>query len=280
MKHLSKGSLLALAATLAMSASAQAAITIVPQSALVASTGYYTNNLGSNIVTTGGGNAANVGQANGRNDDGFQGPVALGFNYTLFGTTYDSLYINNNGNVSFGDGISAFVPTGPTGANAPVISPWFGDVDTRGARSGVVRYQLDTPGQLVVTWDNVGYYDRRDNLLNSFQLVLRSDNYVIPNGEGQIGFFYKTMDWIRTDTSTTAAIGFGDGDGNGQVIFGSATQANLNDIAENHHIWFDANLVVVPPIPGVVPEPTTWALMIMGFGAVGGALRRRKLAFA
>ena len=27
-----------------------------------------------------------------------------------------------------------------------------------------------------------------------------------------------------------------------------------------------------------VPEPATWALMIMGFGAVGGALRRRKVA--
>lgn len=28
--------------------------------------------------------------------------------------------------------------------------------------------------------------------------------------------------------------------------------------------------------PGVVPEPATWGLMILGFGAVGGALRRRK----
>ena len=27
-----------------------------------------------------------------------------------------------------------------------------------------------------------------------------------------------------------------------------------------------------------VPEPTTWALMITGFGLAGAALRRRKLA--
>jgi len=26
---------------------------------------------------------------------------------------------------------------------------------------------------------------------------------------------------------------------------------------------------------GGVPEPATWALMILGFGAVGGAMRRR-----
>lgn len=31
---------------------------------------------------------------------------------------------------------------------------------------------------------------------------------------------------------------------------------------------------------GGVPEPATWALMIMGFGAVGGAMRRRKVATA
>lgn len=28
---------------------------------------------------------------------------------------------------------------------------------------------------------------------------------------------------------------------------------------------------------GAVPEPTTWALMIMGFGAAGAAMRRRRL---
>lgn len=32
---------------------------------------------------------------------------------------------------------------------------------------------------------------------------------------------------------------------------------------------------VLPPMGGV-PEPATWALLIMGFGAVGGAMRARK----
>jgi len=31
---------------------------------------------------------------------------------------------------------------------------------------------------------------------------------------------------------------------------------------------------------GAVPEPTTWALMIMGFGAVGAMIRRRRTADA
>lgn len=31
-------------------------------------------------------------------------------------------------------------------------------------------------------------------------------------------------------------------------------------------------------VSGAVPEPATWALMILGFGAVGGAMRRRGVA--
>lgn len=39
----------------------------------------------------------------------------------------------------------------------------------------------------------------------------------------------------------------------------------------------------IPSAPGAVPEPSTWVMMILGFGIVGGALRRRtqaKLSFA
>jgi hypothetical protein len=254
---------------------ARASVTTIPQSALVSSSGYYTNSIGQISVTTGGGNANGAGDPTGRNDDGFNGPVALGFNYTLFGTAYNSIFINNNGNVSFGNGISAYIPTGPTGANQPVISPWFDDVDTRGALSGVVHYSLSTPGELIVTWDNVGYYNGHDNPLDSFQLVLRADNFAVPTGEGQIGFFYGNMGWEQTDTSQVAAIGFGDGSGNGEVLAGSSTQANLNSVVANHHIWFDQNLAVVPSSGGV-PEPATWAMMIVGTGLAGSMIRRRR----
>lgn len=33
-----------------------------------------------------------------------------------------------------------------------------------------------------------------------------------------------------------------------------------------------------PPISGAVPEPTTWAMMILGMGLAGAAMRRRKAA--
>lgn len=257
---------------------AQASVVTIPNSNLKASPGkytaggYFTNDLGANIVTTGGGNAANVGQADGRNDDGYMA-LDLGFNVTFFGQTYNSLFINNNGNVSFGSGISSFVPTGVTGVNAPIISPFFGDADTRGAGSGVVHYNL-TSNQLVVTWDNVGYYDEHGTPNDSFQLVLRGDGYTPAVGEGLIGFFYQTMGWEITDTSTKAAVGFGDGNGNAQTIEGSLLP-NVKDVVQNKYVWFDANLETVPPVNDV-PEPSALALTMIGLLGAGLSARRKR----
>ena len=42
-------------------------------------------------------------------------------------------------------------------------------------------------------------------------------------------------------------------------------------------IYSLTNLVVgQSDVPGAVPEPATWALMILGFGAVAGAMRQRR----
>ena len=188
-------------AFLAVGSVLNASIITIPDSALTPTTSLYTNSLGSVVVMTGGGNANGAGDADGRNDDGFSGPINLGFTLDFFGTNYTQFWINNNGNISFGNGISEFTPSGPTGADEPVISPFFADVDTRNAASGVVMLNTSIPNEIIVTWPGVGYFDENGNLLDTFQLVLRGPGFDIPAGQGQIGFFWTTMQWETGDAS-------------------------------------------------------------------------------
>ena len=274
-------------ATAACSMGASASVTTVPKSALVASGQYYTDmiggGIGSPLVMTDGGHAANVGGS--RNDDGFSGPIGLGFTLSFFGQDYNEFWANNNGNISFTNGISSFTPSGPQGAPEPIISPFFADVDTTGSASGLMYLRTDIANEIIVTWDGVGYYDSNDDLLDSFQLVLRGPDYVVPSGEGAIGFFYKGMQWETGDASggsdgfggTPAAVGFGDGSGDGEVLAGS-TEDGISRVVANHYIWFDQNLAPVTP-PAGVPEPGALGMFSLGALLLGGlmALRRRPL---
>ncbi len=258
-----------------------AAVITIPQASLAPSTTYYTDiiggGIGSPLVMTGGGHAANVGSS--RNDDGFSGPISLGFALNYFGNNYTQFWANNNGNVSFNGGIAAFTPQGPQGASQPNISPFFADVDTRNPASGLMYLRTDVPNEIIVTWDAVGYFDSHADKTDSFQLVLRGPGYTVPAGEGQIGFFYKGMQWETGDASggtngfggTPAAVGFGDGQSNGQVLQGS-TQNGIAAAVANHHIWFgltQGSPVVVPPNPTATPEPASFALLGLGMLGIG-----------
>ncbi|HEX4232269.1 MAG TPA: nidogen-like domain-containing protein [Bryobacteraceae bacterium] len=257
-------------------ASALSASTItIPDSALTPTTSLYTNSLGSVVVMTGGGNANGAGDPSGRNDDGFSGPINLGFTLDFFGTDYTQFWINNNGNISFGGGISAYTPSGPTGATEPIISPFFGDVDTRNPASGVVMLNTSIPNEIIVTWPGVGYYDENADQLDTFQLVLRGPGYSIPAGQGQIGFFWTTMQWETGDASggtggfggTPAAVGFGDGLGNGQVLQGSITNG-ISGIVNDEDLWFNLSQTGVPVTVSTTPEPFSVALVFAGLAGL------------
>jgi hypothetical protein len=171
------------------------------------------------------------------NDDGSTGVVPLGFSVDFFGTTYSSVYVNNNGNVTFNSSLSAYTP-GPFGdVGQPIIAPFWADVDTRGSGSAIVRYgtgMVNSRNAFGVTWVNVGYFDSHFDKLNSFQLIIidRSDR---STGSFDVEFNYDSVIWETGDASggTTglggfsARAGFSDGTVNDFELSGSGVNGGF-----------------------------------------------------
>jgi uncharacterized repeat protein (TIGR01451 family) len=185
------------------------------------------------------------------NDDDSTSAVNLPFSMNFFGTTYNQLYVNNNGNVTFGEPFGTYTPFGLTGnIGVPIIAPFFADVYTLTPGSDVVHYGVDTVnGQQAfgVNWENVAYYAEPDGedcppaiLLNSFQLIViaRPDTGA---GNFDMEFNYDKIQWETGTASggvcglggSSAAVGYSNGTGDAGTNFqlpGSLVNGALLDV--------------------------------------------------
>ncbi len=162
-----------------------------------------------------------------RNDDDHTVQLPLNFNFDLYGSTYNAVFINNNGNLSFLSGYCTFTSTGFPVADTPMIAPFWADVDTRNAISGAVYYKQG-PNYLAVAWDHVGYFDEHADLQNTFQVII-SDGTFEPMGLGNnVCFCYGDMNWTTGDASggvggyggSPATVGANKGDGVAYFLIG------------------------------------------------------------
>ena len=138
-----------------------------------------------------------------RNDDFYTGVVSIGFGINFFGQLRTNLYVNNNGNVTFDSYLSYYTPTNLLALGRDIIAPFWADVDTQAANSGVATYgtnTVDGRAAFGVTWVDVGYYNWQDNKSNSFQLVVvdRSDR---ESGDFDLEFNYAKVKWEAGDLS-------------------------------------------------------------------------------
>jgi hypothetical protein len=144
------------------------------------------------------------------NDDESTPAVPIGFSLNFFGTSYSTLNVNNNGNVTFDGPLDAFTPPPLVEQGGLVIiAPYFADVDTRAVGSGLTRYGATTffgRPAFCVNWVNVGYYDTNLDKQNSFQLLLvdRSD---IDPGDFDIIFNYNQVQWETGDHPSSGGSG-------------------------------------------------------------------------
>jgi len=147
------------------------------------------------------------------NDDFSTGQIPLGFTANFFGTPFTQAYLNNNGNMTFAASLFTFTPFGLTSAiGNPIIAPFFGDVDTRGLGSDLLRYGVGVVGGRAAfgaTWDGagVGYFPSSVDLLNKFQVVLVDRSDVAP-GDFDIEFNYDQIQW-ETGSASGGINGFG-----------------------------------------------------------------------
>jgi nidogen-like len=235
------------------------------------------------------------------NDDGSTAAVPIGFTINLFGTSYSTLFVNNNGNVTFDNQLSTFTPFDLTSTGTKIIAPFFADVDTRGAGSGLVHYGNDTVGgrnAFCVEWPAVGYFNSQTNKLNTFELVIidRSD---IGVGNFDFEFNYDQIQWETGGASggsnglggSSARVGYSNGltgSANASLeLPGSAVNGALLDSGPNALISHSLNSAVLgryvfssrggqiagtptnPSAPAGVPAMGTPALLLTGILLIG-----------
>ncbi len=158
------------------------------------------------------------------NDDWSTNGITLPFNFCFYGApagnASNQLYINNNGNISFGAPYSTFSAVAFPSNQYTMVAPFWSDVDTDGPNSRYVWYKM-TSTYLIIQWDSVGYYMAHDDKLNTYQLIITDGNDPILPAGNNISFCYGDMQWTTGDASggtngfggTPATVGINKGDG-------------------------------------------------------------------
>ena len=217
------------------------------------------------------------------NDDGSFGPFSLGFTFCFYGIDYTEVYINNNGNLSFGSPYFQFITTGFPSIDYVMIAPFWGDVDTRvsGATgTGLVYHKLES-GRLTVIYDHVGYFFENADKLNTFQVIITDGNDPLIGIGNNVAFAYEEMEWTTGDVDGTngfggspATVGVNKGDGINYALVGRFDQpgtcyngptndppASCVSYLNGKRYVFDAcqdNVIIIPP---EVPV-SNWALYL------------------
>jgi hypothetical protein len=127
-----------------------------------------------------------------------------------------------------------------------------------------------------------GNYDNNDygqGFLSGFDYAMRVEDQVGSKqyyGDGG----HLTFSVTGAAPLSIASLGTGQsetvGGHNYNVVFGADLRQCLSETCVTGPVGAIARIAP----PGAVPEPTTWALMILGFGGIGAVLRRRRSQLA
>ena len=228
----------------------------------------------------------------GPNDDGSTGEVSVGFDLNFFGVVRNTLYVNNNGNVTLDSALWTYTPFDLTSTGHQIIAPFFADVDTRAYSDSVSYGSGIFAGRPAfgVNWINVNcYYASTPRGNNSFQLILvdRSD---VGLGDFDIVFNYDQILWETGQASggssqclggSSARAGFSNGTGDSGTFYelpgsgipgaflnggpNALVTGRLNSSVSGRYIFQARNgNIPVPSSTAGIPTLHEWALLLMG----------------
>lgn len=157
--------------------------------------------------------------------------VNLNFTFCFYGTNYTSLWINDNGTVSFDAAHGTFTASGfpftAAGGADEIIAPFWADFHQTGALSGQIHFE-NLADAIIIHWNGVGYFAGQDDKLNTMMLILTDGTSPLLQPGANVGFFYDDMQWTTGSASggtngfggTAATVGANKGDGINYVQFG------------------------------------------------------------
>jgi hypothetical protein len=184
-------------------------------------------------------------------------PVTLPFSVNLGGTVYDSVVVHSNGALSFGSPLEFDqFSTSLTDFSVPLFSPLFrngeGPFDFDGDGEFVAQLEV-LDSQLKVSWFSCS--NSFSCFRNNFGLVLTdsADGFTVDFAYGPDGPSFNGLSGFSLPTGSFETFG----------------------ALRNQTFAFGANGSL---LASAVPEPATWAMMLLGFGGMGVALRRRRRA--
>ena len=158
--------------------------------------------------------------------------LPLGFTYDICGLNFTSMYVNMNGNVTFGNVYTTYTPVGmPNNTTAVMVAPFWADVDTRGC--GTVYYRANA-SNVIVTWYQVGYFSSNCDKRNTFQLVMTNGFDPLIGIGNNTAFYFENMEWTTGDVTGTngfagapATVGVNANDGLNHSAIGRFDHAGL-----------------------------------------------------
>ncbi|MEO8760814.1 MAG: gliding motility-associated C-terminal domain-containing protein [Bacteroidia bacterium] len=191
------------------------------------------------------------------NDDGSTNGITLPFNFCLYGNSYggagNQLFINNNGNITFGAPYVTFSAVAFPSATYTMVAPFWGDVQTTNPTSGFVYYQL-TSTHLIIQWDSVTCYQTGSasaanaNLHNTFQLIITDGVDPILSSGNNVSFCYGTMQWTTGDASSPfpSHSGFSNNSSNGSPATVGINKGNGTNYVQVSRFGTNTNVFTNP----------------------------------